>query len=190
MHDIEPYYGWRDDYTSEEDKLSPFYGTEHSEFEFSNTIYNYYIHPQWDFFGSPTLYLKLIFTDYEQQFAILEFIGEWNDAVGNDIMLLKRDIIDPMIKNGIVRFILIGENVLNFHASDDCYYEEWYEDIKEEGGWIALLNFREQVLQEMRQNNIFHFLSSGERLNSLLWRKLRPQDVHFTVDSMILKALT
>jgi hypothetical protein len=105
-------------------------------------------------------------------------------------MILKRDIIDPMLKEGIVRFILIGENILNFHASDDCYYEEWFDDIKDEGGWIALINFRKQVIDEMRSNNIFFYLSTGEKLNSLLWRKLKPRDLHFTVDSMILKALT
>lgn len=190
MHDIEPYYGWRDYYIAEDDERSPFFGAEHSEFEFTNTIYNYFIHPQWDEFGSTTMYMKVLYVDYEQQFAVMEFIGEWNDAIGNDIMLLKRDIIDPMIKEGIVRFILIGENVLNFHSSDDCYYEEWFDDIKDEGGWIAMLNFREHILHEMRNSNIFHYLSSGERLNTLLWRKLKPQDLHFTVDSMILKALT
>lgn len=190
MHEIEPYYGWRDYYIAEEDPLSPFFETEHNEFEYTNTIYNYYIHPQWDYFGSSTMYLKILYADYEQQFAVIEFIGEWNDAITNDIMILKRDIIEPMLKEGIVRFILIGENVLNFHASDDCYYEEWFDDIKDEGGWVALINFRKQVIDEMRSNNIFYYLSTGEKLNTLLWRKLKPRDLHFTVDSMILKALT
>lgn len=190
MHDIEPYYGWRDYYISEEDERSPFYGKQHSEFEFTHTIYNFFIHPQWDEFGSSTMYMKLLYVDYDQQFAIMEFIGEWNDAISNDIMLLKREIIDPLLREGIVRFILIGENVLNFHASDDCYYEEWYEDIKDEGGWIALINFREHILQEMRRNNIFHYLNTGERLNAILWRKLKPRDLHYMVDSLILKALT
>ena len=97
MQDIEPYYSWRHMYISSEDELSPFYGREYSEFEYSNTVYNYYIHPQWDDFGSTTLYMKVIFADYEQQYAIIEFIGEWNDAINNDIMMLKRDIIDEMI---------------------------------------------------------------------------------------------
>ena len=110
MQDIEPYYRWRDLYTAEDDELSPFYGREYSEFEYSNTIYNYFIHPQWDDFGSNTLYLKVIYADYNQQFAIIEFIGEWNDAIENDIMTLKRDIIEPMIESGINKFILIGEN--------------------------------------------------------------------------------
>ena len=55
MQDIEPYYNWRHLYTAEEDPQSPFYGRIYSEFEFTHTVYNYYIHPQWDEFGSRTL---------------------------------------------------------------------------------------------------------------------------------------
>ena len=127
MHEIEPFYNWRHLYNAEEDENSPFYGVEHSEFEFSNTVYNYYIHPQWDDFGSRTLYMKLLFADYEQNYAIIELIGEWNDAIENDIMTLRRDVTDELYKQGITKFILIAENVLNFHSSDDLYYEEWRE---------------------------------------------------------------
>ena len=91
MQDIEPYYNWRHLYTAEEDKRSPFYGRQYSEFEYSLTLYNYYIHPQWDDFGSRTLYMKLLYADYDQQFAILELLGEWNDAIENDIMTLRRE---------------------------------------------------------------------------------------------------
>ena len=130
MQDIEPFYNWSHLYSSEEDDRSPFYGRVYSEFEYSNTVYNYYIHPLWDDIGSPTLYIKILFCDYEQEFAIIELLGEWNDAIHNDIMILKRDIIDELINEGIKKFILIGENVLNFHASDDCYYQEWLDDIE------------------------------------------------------------
>jgi hypothetical protein len=74
------------------------------------------------------LYLKIIYVDYELQFAIIEIIGEWNDAIENDIMELKREIIDLLEKEGIYKFILIAENVLNFHSSDKEYYQEWFED--------------------------------------------------------------
>lgn len=67
-------------------------------------------------------------------------------------MLLKRDIIDELIHQGINKFILIGENVLNYHASDDCYYQEWFEDI--EDGWIVAINFREHVLKELVQTTL------------------------------------
>ena len=123
MHSIEPYYNWRDEYIAEEDERSPFYGREYSEFEYTNSIYDHLIHPQWDEFGSPTLLMKILYADYERGFAIMEFIGEWNDCLHNDIMFLKRDIADELMHEGINKFILIGENVLNFHYSDDSYYE-------------------------------------------------------------------
>src|SRR5678810_1387575 len=81
MHDIEPYYNWRHIYVSEEDQRSPFYGREYSEFVFSQTVYNYYIHPQWDEFGSSTLYIKVLMADYTSGYAIIEMIGEWNDCL-------------------------------------------------------------------------------------------------------------
>ncbi len=55
----------------------------------TQTIYNYYIHPQWDDFGSRTLYLKVLLADYDEQYVIIELFGEWNDAIENDIMNLK-----------------------------------------------------------------------------------------------------
>ena len=90
MHAIEPFYNWQHLYVAAEDPDSPFYGREYSEFEFSNTIYNFYIHPQWDDMGSDTMYIKILFVDTVENYAIIELIGEWNDAINNDIMLLKR----------------------------------------------------------------------------------------------------
>lgn len=188
MQDIEPYYRWRDLYIADEDELSPFYGREYSEFEYSNTIYNYFIHPQWDDFGSNTLYLKVIYADYTMRFAIIEFIGEWNDCINNDIMTLKRDLIDDMIGKGIDKFILIGENVLNFHASDDCYYQEWFDDI--ENGWIIALNFREHVLSEFSKNNIDYYFLFGGELNNFPWRIFNPQQLFERVEGVMSKRLT
>ena len=189
MQDIEPYYRWRDLYTSEEDELSPFYGREHSEFEYSNTIYNYFIHPQWDDFGSNTLYLKVLYADYNMRFAIIELIGEWNDCINNDIMTLKRDLIDDLISRGIHKFILIGENVLNFHASDDCYYQEWFEDVGDEG-WITALNFRDHVLDEFSRNNIDYYLVYGGELNDFPWRTYNPNQFFAHVEKVISRRLT
>lgn len=189
MHELEPYYRWLDYYESKHDSRSPLYGRNYNEFEFTNTIYNYYIHPQWDFFGSNTLYLKVLYANYDEQFCIIEMIGEWNDCLHNDIMFLKRDIIDPMVKEGILRFILIGENVLNFHGSDDCYYEEWFEDIIEEGGWVAMVNFRKHVTEAMQEEQLHFYLNFSEHLNDLNWRKLKPLNLYTVVDHLIIKAL-
>ncbi|MBC9932465.1 hypothetical protein [Chitinophaga qingshengii] len=186
MHTIEPYYNWRHLYAAEEDELSPFYGREYSEFEFSNTVYNYYVHPQWDDFGSRNLYLKILFADYQYNFAIIELLGEWNDAIDNDIMTLKREIIDVLIAEGIYKFILIAENVMNFHSSDDCYYEEWWDDIKDEGGWIVALNMPEQTRQEFERARLHHYI---HLLEDDKWRTYQPLHLYNMIDNIMLKRL-
>ena len=188
MQDIEPYYSWSHLYTAAEDELSPFYGRVYSEFEYSNTIYNYYIHPQWDDFGSSTLYVKVLFVDYEVGYAIIEMIGEWNDAINNDIMTIKRDFIDLMIQHGIDKYILIGENVLNFHASDDCYYQEWFDDTEE--GWIVALNFRDYIKDEFNKNSIDYYLVFGGELDEMLWRIHSPNELYERIVEIINHRLT
>lgn len=187
MHEIEPYYLWRNDYISSEDPQSPFYGMEYSEFEFDKQIYNFLLHPQWDSFGSNTLYIKILFCDYEEGASIIELIGEWNDAIYNDIMFLKREVIDILIGEGIQKFILIGENVLNFHSSDDSYYEEWFQYL--EDGWIVGMNFREHVIEEFKIQNIDYYINFGGVLDDFNWRSLKPQHVISQVESLIQKRL-
>lgn len=186
MHDIEPYYNWRHLYAAEEDENSPFYGRDYDEFAYSNTIYNYFIHPQWDDFGAANLYMKIIYADYEFSFAIIELIGEWNDCIENDIMTLKREIVDYMISKGIYKFILISENLLNFHSSDDCYYEEWWEDIRDQGGWIVALNMPEHTAAEFKDASLDHyiFLMENDR-----WRTLQPMILYQHIDNALLKVL-
>ncbi|HYG04351.1 MAG TPA: hypothetical protein VD927_18015 [Chryseosolibacter sp.] len=172
MHQIEPYYNWLKYYDSSTDERSPFFGKEYNFDQYSETIYGYYIDPAWDNIGSETLYLKILYTDYEAGFTILEFIGEWNDAINNDIMTLKRNIIEHFIREGVNKFILIGENILNFHGSDDCYYEEWFEEI--EDGWIAAVSFPTFVQEEFRKFNVDSYINMGGTLEIDKWRTLQP----------------
>lgn len=186
MHDIEPYFNWRHIYTAEEDERSPFYGRTYSEFEFTSTVYNYYIHPQWDDFGSRTLYMKILFADYEQQFVIIELIGEWNDAIENDIMTLKRDIIDKLEIEGITKYILIAENVLNFHSGDKDYYSEWFEEVTDENGWIVIINMPEATQQDFRKRKLNYYLELMEIPN---WRAFKPEHLFAKIDDEISKRL-
>ncbi len=180
MHQIEPFYNWLDYYTSEEDKLSPFYGVEYNQFEYHHKIYNYYIHPQWDDMGSETLFIKILYADYEQSFAIIELIGEWNDAINNDVMTLKREIIDELLLNNINKYIIIGENVFNFHASDNSYYEEWHSDI--ENGWITFINFREHVLHELEIAGATEFINYSKDIEQFNWRAYSPYQLFKKID--------
>ena len=186
MHEIEPYFNWRHLYTAEEDERSPFYEREYNEFAFTQTVYNYYIHPQWDDFGSRTLYLKILFADYDQDYAIIEMIGEWNDAIENDIMTLKREVIDKLISEGIYKFILIAENVLNFHSSDTSYYEEWVEDIQETGGWVVMLNFPPQSQYDFIKTHIDRYI---ELMDYPVWRTVQPQHLFAAIDNILLRRL-
>lgn len=185
MHDIEPYYKWRDYYIASEDEKSPFYGRQYSEFKFSQKVYNYFIHPQWDNIGSPSLYIKLIFVHYKKSYAIIELIGEWNDCIHNDIMFLKREVADRLGKNDIHKFILLCDNVLNYHADDDCYYEEWYEDVRDSNGWVCLINAREHVVKEMNKIRLKDYIYYGKKWNDLLWQTLSPKDLFTLVEDKI-----
>ena len=185
MHALEPYYAWRNHYVASDDPQSPFYGKVYNEFAFHLKVYDHFIHPQWDEFGSQTLYTKVLFADYDEGFAVLEFIGEWNDCLFNDIMLLKREVIDALLAAGIHKFILIGENVLNFHHSDDAYYEEWFDEVVDQDGWIALLNFREHVLTDMQGIDLDSYFVLGGELNELGWRTFTPGQLFQRIDNCV-----
>jgi hypothetical protein len=187
MYTVEPFYLWRSLYDASEDENSPFYGRVYNEFECVNTIYNYYIHPQWDDIGSPTLYIKILFVDYAKHFCVIELMGEWNDTLHNDIMYLKRNIIEHLEYAKINKFILIGENVLNFHSSDDSYYQEWSEDIEE--GWIATLGFRDHVIREFFDAHIDYYVAFSDELDDINWRSFNPVHLFEKVESLMVKRL-
>ncbi|MDP9230802.1 MAG: hypothetical protein M3O67_09055 [Bacteroidota bacterium] len=180
MHNIEPFYNWRHIYISEEDERSPFFGRIYSEFEFTHQVYNYYIHPQWDEFGSRTLYLKVLLADYEERYMIIELIGEWNDAIENDIMELKREVIDIFLHEGITKFILIAENVLNFHSSDKEYYEEWFEEVSSENGWVVCLGMPEQTQYDFKRAKLNHYIELMDIEN---WRIYKPFHLFKKIDN-------
>jgi len=171
---------------AEEDERSPFYGRTYSEFEFSNTVYNFYIHPQWDEFGSRTLYMKILMADYDLNYAIIELIGEWNDAIENDIMTLRWEVADKLFEQGITKFILLAENVLNFHSSDDSYYENWWEEVSEVGGWITILNMPEQSQYDFKRARLTNYVQLMELVQ---WRTMKPELVFQYVDNNMIKLL-
>ena len=117
-------------------------------------------------------------------------IGEWNDCLSNDIMFLKREVIDVLADQGVSKFILICENVLNFHGSDDCYYEEWAEEVIEEGGWICLINTLEHVAQEMKETQLAPYLHFGDAFNDINWRPHKPKALYRALDALVMGELT
>jgi hypothetical protein len=186
MHNLEPHFIWRDLYTASEDKFSPFFGRKYSEFEYKHQLYNFYLHPQWDHFGSSTLYGKILFADYDDGFVMIELIGEWNDALHNDIMYLKRNIVDRLLKKNINKFIIFCDNILNFHSSpDDDYYAEWAEEAYEEGGWITLVNTRPHIEEEMQAGRLQHYLHFGHQYADINWRAQKPTLLFQMIEALV-----
>jgi hypothetical protein len=187
MHEIEPHYNWLQYYDAAQDELSPFYGKEYNYDQYSEAIYGYYIDPSWDSFGSETLFVKILFADYDRGYAILEFIGEWNDTLYNDIMLLKRNLIEQLSIHGINKFVLIGENIFNFHGSSDDYYEEWFDEVEE--GWIAAVNFPDFIRSEFERYKLDAYINMGGTLQIPQWRTLHPARFFELVDLLIQRRL-
>jgi hypothetical protein len=194
MHEIEPYYNWLKYYNPAEDTRSLYFGKEYNFEVYSENIYGYYIDPAWDNIGSETLYIKILYADYVHNYMVMELIGEWNDTINNDIMHLKRNIIDHFYGEGINKFILIGENVFNFHGSDDAYYEEWFDqvedaDVSEGNGWISFINFPDFIIEELRKYNIDQYVNMAGSLQIENWRTLHPKHFYDLVSSLTQKRL-
>ena len=103
-------------------------------------------------------------------------------------MTLKRDLLELLVHEGIHKFILIGENIFNFHGSDDLYYEEWFDDVEE--GWIAAVNFPEFIQQEVKKYRIDQYINMGGTLQIDQWRTLHPLRFFELVDKLIQRRLT
>lgn len=172
LHEVEPHYGWLKYYSAEADPRSPFHHEEHNEFFYDRQVYQYLAHPQWDVIGSDGLLVKVIFADYDREFAIVELFGVWNDLLENDFKLLVDNCLSVLVENGVKRFVLILENVLNIYLDADDYYEAFEEEL--EGGWICLLKGREHVLREIEDNELSSYFYWSPELDGLLWRKLKP----------------
>jgi hypothetical protein len=187
MHEIEPFYNWNRYYQVYKDKKSPFFGKEASE-QYEHAVYGYVLHPEWDYIGSETLYVKVLMANYSLKYAVIELMGEWNDTLHNDVMYLKRTLIDVMLKHGIKYFVLVGENLLQFHGGEDDYYQEWFEEVEE--GWIVLINLRKYVMEELEKYRLDYFLHFGGTLQMENWRTLKPDVFFGLVDSLIQRRLT
>lgn len=187
MHDITPFFGWEKYYRASDDEQSPFFGAQYDFTQYSTAIYDHYIDPSWDYIGSETLYIKILYANYTVGYVIIEMFGEWNDAIHNDIMHFKRNVLDQLSKAGIKQYILVGENVLNFHASDDSYYEEWFEDI--EDGWIAALNFHYFVEDQWKKYALDNYINFGGTLQIPHWRTLPPVKLYELVKALIVRRI-
>ena len=76
--------------------------------------------------------------------------------------------------------------MLNFHSSDNCYYEEWHEDVLEDGGWVVMIGLPEQSQHDFKKARINYYV---ELFDFPQWRTTLPQFLFAAVDNFILKRL-
>jgi hypothetical protein len=183
MQDIEPHFGWLDLYHNEMDPNNPFHEVEHNQFEYDRAVYNYLAHPQWDEIGSESLLVKVLFADYDNNFAIIELFGVWNDLFENDYKLFAENCLTYFIDAGINRFVLIAENVLHIYLDADDYYQAIQEELND--GWIALLRPREHVRHDLEQAHISLYFHYREHWDDWSWRKMKPATLFQEIEKEI-----
>lgn len=76
---------------------------------------------------------------------------------------------------------------MNYHSSDDSYYEEWFQDIEQ--GWIAGLNFRDFVLTEFLNSGIGNYILFNPKDEEFNWRIMSPVQVFQKIDNLLNKRL-
>ena len=71
FQETEPFSGWVSLYDPIDDENGPFFGIEANHSDYERFIYTFPAHPDWDDFGSESLLIKVLFTDYDQGFTIV-----------------------------------------------------------------------------------------------------------------------
>jgi hypothetical protein len=76
--------------------------------------------------------------------------------------------------------------VLNFHSSDDSYYEEWHEQLEDDYGWVVILNMPNATQHDFKKARITNYVQFFE-LDQ--WRTLKPEIIFQTLDNELMKRL-
>lgn len=187
LQNIEPFYGWLAYYSHETDENSPFYGVEHNLFEYDRYVYTFAAHPLWDTIESESLLVKILYANYDDHYAIIELMGEWNDLFQNDFKLLCENCLTFLSDAGIKQFIFVAENVFNIYLESDDYYEAFQEEIEE--GWMCLLRARPHIQAELRQYGIDPYFYWNPDFDDLAWRKLKPWQLYQLIAASMPKLL-
>jgi hypothetical protein len=75
------------------------------------------------------------------------------------------------------------DHVLNFHGSDDCYYEEWFEDVSDQGGYISMVNLLDHVFIGMHKTGIDAYVKMNKFLQVPNWRSYNPKGLILEIEA-------
>jgi hypothetical protein len=82
----------------------------------------------------------------------------------------------------IYKFILIGENVFNFHNGDRDYYEELYEELSDENGWAVMINLHQASQHDFLLKKLNRYI---ELMEFEKWRTYKPEDFFLLIDKKL-----
>jgi hypothetical protein len=94
-------------------------------------------------------------------------------------MELKREVLEKFMEEGIYKFILVAENVLNFHSDQGDYYEELYEEVSDENGWVVCLNMPVQTQYDFKGAHLNRYIELMDLFN---WRTYKPFHLFKKID--------
>jgi hypothetical protein len=101
-------------------------------------------------------------------------------------MELKREVIDVFESEGIFKFVLIAENVLNFHSDGKEYYQEWYEEVSEENGWVVMVAMPEATQHDFKKAKLNQYIELYDLTN---WRTYKPFHLFKKIDNELMARL-
>jgi len=96
-------------------------------------------------------------------------------------------VMEKFMAEGVFKFILIAENVLNFHSSDNEYYKEWYEEVTDENGWLVILNMPEATQYDFKKAKLNRYIELYELEN---WRTYKPFHLFKKIDNELMTRLS
>jgi len=101
-------------------------------------------------------------------------------------MELKREVIDIFEREGIYKFVLIADNVLNFHSGIKEYYQEWYEEVTDENRWIVMIDMPEATQHDFRNAKLNQYVELYDLPN---WRTYKPFHLFKKIDNELMARL-
>ena len=93
----------------------------------------------------------------------------FNDLYGScDAFMLAANVLSSI------------ENVLNFHSSGSDYYEELFEELSDQNGWVVCLNMPPQTQYDFIKAHLNRYIELMELDN---WRTYKPFHLFRKIDS-------
>ena len=90
------------------------------------------------------------------------------------------------MSEGIIKFILIAENVFNDDRIHKDYYEELYDELSEEDGWAVLINFNPAAQHDFLLRKLNRYI---ELLEMEAWRTYKPEHFFQFIDQKLSQRL-